>query len=140
MTKLATFATTNTSTSYEWERKNLIYDNKAFPNYRNIKGMINGYARIVYYNVHENPTDTDYTPYKDPWKNEIVTIREGYFNQGLQEGYGRMMGNQKEAFVGFFREGKLHGKAIFYKNGIKVTEGIWNPDFQDYYEDFGMLP
>jgi hypothetical protein len=34
----------------------------------------------------------------------------------------------------------LHGKAIFYKNGNKVMEGIWNPDFQDYYEEFGLLP
>jgi hypothetical protein len=36
-----------------------------------------------------------------------------------------MLGNQYEAFVGFYKNNKLHGKAIYYRKGKKMLEGIW---------------
>jgi hypothetical protein len=48
---------------------------------------------MVIYNVYGRVSPSHYTPFFDPKKNALATIREGFFIKGHQNGFGRMLGN-----------------------------------------------
>ena len=85
--------------------------------YKDIDPLVTGYARMIFYEVHGKDKNGEFSPFVDPKKNRVLTVREGYFENGVQHGFGRMMGDRTEAFVGFYKHGKLHGKAQYYHLG-----------------------
>ena len=81
----------------------------------NIKHLIDGYARIIYYQVYSYEADQKtYNPFINPRKNRLVQMREGQFKNGLSHGYARTMDFQNDVSVGYFYQGKAFGKVQFY--------------------------
>jgi hypothetical protein len=37
-----------------------------------------------------------------------------------------MLGNKQEAFIGFYKNNMLNGKALYYSHGILREQGIFN--------------
>lgn len=79
-----------------------------FIQFEDIKESINGFARIVSYKaINGNPS---------PENNELESVFEGKFKNGLKEGYCRgISAINGSASAGFHQNGIPHGKWTAYK-------------------------
>lgn len=91
-----------------------------FIQFEDIKESINGYARIISYKaINGNPS---------PENNELESVFEGKFKNGLKEGYCRgISAINGSASAGFHQNGLPHGKWTAYKyNGeFSHPEGLY---------------
>ena len=82
-----------------------------------IRHCLNGYGRMIYYQVHGhqnfknswNESLKVYNPYLSPEKNEIIAMYEGHFKHGKPEGYARIMNYTGEVDVGLYAAGNPYG-------------------------------
>ena len=88
-----------------------------FLTFDKIAHLLNGYARIVFYQVYSQDGSHNYNPYMNPRRNRIVQMKEGQFKNGKANGYVRTMDMMKDASVGFFKEDRAYGKVQYYQNG-----------------------
>ena len=81
--------------------------------------MINGYARVVLYEVHSFNIQLDnYDPLRESHFNRIISLHEGNFQDSLIQGFGREVDVQNSVIkLGFFHNGWPHGKMIEYHLG-----------------------
>lgn len=93
---------------------------KEFLQFEDIKESINGYARIISYKaINGNPESEN---------NELESVFEGTFKEGLKEGYCRgISAINGSATAGFHKKGIPHGKWTAYKyNGeFSHPEGLY---------------
>lgn len=93
-----------------------------------IKALLNGYGRIVEYDVLYQVSDNAATTtFADASACSIKTIYEGKFKMGKLDSYGRVFsvyGEEKVCMVGFFTAGDLDGKGEVFNNN-SVTSGIY---------------
>ena len=53
------------------------------------------------------------------------SIYEGWFENGLCNGYGRAISSKGEVYQGFFQEDTMHGEGFFYWPDGRIYEGNW---------------
>ena len=99
---------------------NVVSKDKEFLQFEDIKSSLNGFCRIVSYKaINGNP---------EPENNELESVVEGKFKNGLMEGYCRgISAINGSASAGFHKEGIPHGKWTSYKiNGeFSHPEGLY---------------
>ena len=82
-----------------------------------INFVLNGFARMTIYKsfnpmnmTYEFDSRIKFDPVKDPYRNEIVEIREGEFKNGQLSGYGRIITSDGTTRVGYFLNNNEYGK------------------------------
>ena len=87
---------TNKHPSYVWQMTtNRFWRNSQFPKFSDLKPLITGHARIIYYDVYGKLDSGEFSPFVDPKKNNIISIKEGTFVKSKAEGYGRHLVHNK---------------------------------------------
>lgn len=97
--------------------------------------ILNGYGRIIEFSTSQIDKRGNYNPLIDSSKNNILSITEGHFKYGQLSGFGRVLDNDGQCQVGFWRlneatttsKSRPWGKfAHYYKDGgFKKPEGIY---------------
>ena len=97
---------------------------------------LNGYARIVEYQVYDKNQYNNWDPYANKFKgNRFHMMIEGVFKDGKPNGYARYM-KQNKIQVGYFKEGKPFGKMMFIENGLVVDQGIIDETHNAFERDY----
>jgi hypothetical protein len=82
-----------------------------FLNFWQIEHLLNGYARMVFYQVYgKNHTFgyEEYSPFVDPKLNKMTDLKEGQFSNGIPDGFARII--DVHTYVGYYKQGKVYGK------------------------------
>ena len=92
---------------------------KVFHKLSEYEHLVNGFARIVLYEVHSfNMKLKKYDPLHQNHMNKIIALEEGRFDYSHLNGFGRIIDYKSQiAQIGYYKNSWPHGKLIQYRDG-----------------------
>lgn len=85
-------------------------ENRDFTRLSDVSEYLNGYGRLLHFTVLKKDEDGTFNPFREGQDNIVSRIEEGHFRKGRLDGFGRILSEDGQHQIGFFKNGYPYGK------------------------------